>query len=356
MPKRSTAIKVPKTCGEKTIVLANKMKIVDKELKIKKDDCFIYVPIHHKPSETILKALKRQVTSMQVSTSVFQKKPKRVSTYSELLEGKIPKRLQASLPHSADIVGDIAIIELSPELQEYKKTMGEAILKAYKNVRTVLAKAGAVSGTYRLRQFEIIAGEPKTVTIHKEHGCKFLIDIAKVYFSPRLSFERSRVASLVKEHETIVDMFTGVGPFAVQIAKKRENVEVYAIELNPDAFDFLKRNIRLNKVDGKIHPVLGDARQVIDDKLTGIADRVIMNLPEKAIDFVDVACKVLKPDGGVLHFYCFVNASNSLEAMQQKLAEAVKASGRKIRKRPLSKLVRATAPYEWQAVLDAEVV
>jgi len=356
MPKRSTCIKVPKICGEKTIALANEMKIADKELEIKKDDCFIYVPIHQKPSEAMLKTLKHQVSSMQISTSSFQEKPKRASTYSELLDGKIPKRLQASLPHSTDIIGDIAIIELSPELQEHKKSIGEAILRASKNVRTVLAKAGAVSGTYRLREFEIIGGEPKTATVHKEHGCQFFVDVAKAYFSPRLSYERNRVASLVKEHETIVDLFTGAGPFAVEIAKKHENVEVYAIDVNPDAFDFLKRNIRLNRVDSRVHPILGDARQIVDDKLAGIADRVIMNLPEKAIDFVDVACKTLKPGGGVLHFYCFTNMSDPLEAMEQRLAEAVGASGRKIRKKPLSKLVRATAPYEWQAVLDVEVV
>jgi len=356
MPKRSTCIKVPKICGEKTLVLANKMNIIDKELEIKKDDRYIYVPLRRKPSEATLKTLTHQVSSMQISTSSFQEKPKRTSTYSELLDGKIPKRLQASLPHSIDIIGDIAIIELSPELQDHKKSIGEAMLKASKNVRTVLAKAGAVSGTYRLREFEIIAGEPRTVTMHKEHGCQFLVDVAKAYFSPRLSYERNRVASLVKEHETVVDLFTGVGPFAVQIAKKYENVEVYAIDVNPDAFDFLKRNIRLNRVDSRVHPILGDARQIVDDNMAGIADRVIMNLPEKSIDFVGAACKTLKPGGGVLHFYCFVNASDSLEAMEQRLAEAVGASGRKIRKKPLSKIVRATAPYEWQAVLDVEVV
>jgi len=355
MSKRSTCIKVPKIYGEKTIVSINKMRIINKGLKIKKNDRFIYVPILQKPSETLLKTLKQQVASMRISTSLFQEKPKGPATYPELLDDKIPKRLQASLPHSADIIGDIAIIELSPELQEHRALIGGAILRTYKNVKTVLAKAGAVSGTYRLREFEIIAGEPKTVTMHKEHGCRFLVDVAKVYFSPRLSYERNRVASLVKEHETVVDLFAGVGPFAMQVAKKHENVEVYAVDVNPDAVQLMKKNSRLNRVDDRVHPILGDARQVVNDKIGGIADRVIMNLPEKAIDFVDVACKALKPVGGVLHFYCFIDASNSLKTMRRRLAEAVETSGRRIRKKPLSKLVRATAPHEWQAVLDVEI-
>lgn len=356
MPKRSTCIKVQKTNGENTIVLANEMKIINKELEIKKDDCFIYIPLRLKPSETTLKAFKQRLINVQVTTSVFQERPKRVSSYSELLDGEIPKRLQAYLPHSADIVGDIAIIELPPELQEYRKPIGEAILKAYKNVRTVLSKASAVSGTYRLREFEIVAGERRTVTTYKENGCQFYVDVARVYFSSRLSHERNRIVSLVKEHETIVDLFAGVGPFAVQIARKYENVEVYAVDVNPDAFALMKRNVRLNRVDSRVHPFLGDARQVVDDELTGIADRVIMNLPEKAIDFMDAACKALKPREGIVHFYCFVNATNSLETVEQRLAKAVEASGRKIRKKLLSRLVRATAPYEWQAVLDLEIV
>lgn len=356
MPKRSTCIKVPKINGEKTIVLANEMNITNKELEIKKDDCFIYIPLRLKPSETALKAFKQQLINVQATICLFQEKPKRISTYSELLAGKIPKKLQVHLPHSADIVGDIAIIDLPNELQEYRKSIGEAILKAYKNVRTVLAKASAISGTYRLREFKIIAGEHKTATMHKENGCQFFVDVARAYFSPRLSYERNRIASLVNEHETVVDLFAGVGPFAVQIAKKHEDVQVYAIDVNPDAFTLLKRNIQLNRVDGKVHPILGDARLAVDGKLAGIADHVIMNLPEKAIDFIDVACRALRTNGGVLHFYCFVNTSNTLETMEQRLAEAVEANGRKIRKKLASKLVRATAPYEWQAVLDVEVI
>jgi tRNA (guanine37-N1)-methyltransferase len=95
-----------------------------------------------------------------------------------------------------------------------------------------LTKAGDISGTYRIRDYTFIAGEHKTQTIHREFGCQFHVDIAKAYFSPRLSHEHQRVASLVQSCETVVDLFAGVGPFSVMIAKKNPNVKVYAVDLN----------------------------------------------------------------------------------------------------------------------------
>jgi tRNA (guanine37-N1)-methyltransferase len=181
------------------------------------------------------------------------------------------------------------------------------------------------------------------------------LDVAKAYFSPRLSYEHNRVASLVKQGETVIDLFAGVGPFAIQIAKTHEDVKVYAIDVNPDAVEFLKRNIRLNRVEGKVHPILADAKKVVEERFAGVADRVIMNLPEKAIEFVEAACKALKPDGGIVHFYSFVSADVSLENVKLHFIEAVEKCGRKVEKIFFSRLVRATAPYEWQAVIDAKI-
>jgi tRNA (guanine37-N1)-methyltransferase len=261
----------------------------------------------------------------------------------------------AVLPHSADIVGDIAVIEIPQKLESHKALIGKAVLKAYKNVKTVLAKASVVSGVYRLREFETIAGENRTVTLHKEHGCQYCVDVAKAYFSPRLSYEHNRVASLVNEGETVADLFAGVGPFAVLIGKTHKTVKVYAVDMNPDAVEFLERNTRLNRVENRVYPILGDARQVVEQRLYGVADRVIMNLPEKAIEFVDAACKALKPEGGVIHFYGFVDASNSVENLQTQFVKAVEKYDRKVVS-VSSKLVRATAPYEWQTVMDAKIV
>ncbi|MEM2911042.1 MAG: class I SAM-dependent methyltransferase family protein [Candidatus Bathyarchaeia archaeon] len=355
MPKESICLKTPKINGEKIITLASKLKILNKELEIQRDSSYIYLPLTRNLSQDEMEALKKQVSSIEVLTRIFPERKKYITTYFDLLEDRLPPYLLASLPKAIDFIGDIAVIEVPPELEAYKTDIGHAIIKAHKNVRTVLAKAGAIAGTYRLREFTIIAGEPKTETIHKEHGCKYYVDLAKAYFSPRLSYEHSRVSSMVKNGETVIDMFAGVGPFSILIAKIHENVKVYAIDINPNAVALLKRNIRLNRVEGKVYPILGDAKQIVKKMFKGSANRVIMNLPENAMEFVDAACEALKPEGGIIHFYSFIKASNSLENLKLKFEEEVEKFGRKVDEILFSRFVRETAPYEWQVVLDAKI-
>jgi tRNA (guanine37-N1)-methyltransferase len=355
MPQKSLCIQVPKIHGEKAMILANKLKISDRKLEIQKNANLIYVPISRQPSGKELEMLKAQMPDFQLATHVFPERKRQEKTLAEILENKLPPHLLASLPRALDIVGDIAIIEIPPELHSHEKLIGEAILETHKNVRTVLTKVGAISGTYRLREFNVIAGEHRTETVHKEHGCKYHIDVAKAYFSPRLSHEHKRVASLVQKGETVVDLFAGVGPFSVLIAKTNEDAKVYAVDVNPEAIDLLKRNVRLNRVENRVFPILGDARQVIENELLGVADRVIMNLPESAIEFVDAACRTTKAAGGTVHFYGFIHLPDSLENMKLRFSEAVEKAGRKVHRFLFAKTIRETAPYEWQVVLDAKI-
>jgi tRNA (guanine37-N1)-methyltransferase len=355
MSEPSLCIKVTKINGEKTLILANKLGIIDRTLEIRKDRNHIYIPLIQQPKEKELSTLKAQVPDFQLTTNVFTKKKQQRKTLAQVLENRLPPHLLASLPRALDIVGDIAIIEIPAELKAHERLIGEAILTVHKNVRTVLAKAGAVSGTYRLREFEVVAGERRTDTIHKEYGCKYHVDIAKAYFSPRLSQEHNRIASLVKKSETVVDLFAGVGPFSVLIAKNNAEAKVYAVDINPEAIEFLKRNIRLNRVENRVTPIQGDARQAVEERLLGVADRVIMNLPEKALEFVDTACRAIKPAGGMVHYYAFIRLPDSLENMQLRFSEAVEKAGRKVDAFLFAKTIRETAPYEWQVVLDAKI-
>jgi tRNA (guanine37-N1)-methyltransferase len=300
--------------------------------------------------------LKDSGVNLEIVTRFFERKEKEKKSLVEQLEQKLPPHLLASLPRSLDLIGDIAIVEIPPELRQHKQAIGEAILGSNKNVHTVLVKAGPVSGTYRTRGFDFIAGERKTETTHREHGCQYLVDVAETYFSPRLSNEHKRVASAVKEGETVVDMFAGVGPFAILIAKNHDNVQVYAIDANPAAIKYLRTNVRLNRVIEKVHPTLGDAKKVIDNEISGIADRVIMNLPEKAIEFVDVACRALKTTGGIIHFYSFADASTPLEKVKLRFAATVRSSGRRVKGILNERIVRETAPHETQIVLDAKII
>ena len=348
-------LKVPKALGEKAIRLVRKLNLINRELKVQQVENYLYIPLSSEPLSSDVKELERSLPEFEISAYRFHERAKGPLKLLDVLEDELLPHLLASVPHAIDFVGDVAVIEIPPELVDHKKTIGEAILKTHKRMGTVLAKSGAVEGIYRLRKFEVIAGIEKTTTIHKEHGCVYHVDLAKTYFSPRLSHEHNRVASQVKEGEKVVDMFAGVGPFSVLIAKKRENVKVYAIDVNPDAMEFLERNIAVNRVENKVMSILGDVRQVVREQLIGVADRVIMNLPEKAIEYVDVACEAVKLEGGIMHYYEFTNAPDPLETARVRLTEAISRTNRNVKKILLAKVVRATAPFTWQVVVDAEI-
>ena len=349
-------LRVPKALGEKAVILLRNLNLLSRELKIQQIGDRLYIPLAGKPLPADIREIRKSLPEFELSSHGFPERAKRPLSLMDLLEDKLPPHLLASLPRAVDLVGDIAVVEIPPELQSHKRMIGEAIMRVHKHVHTVLAKSGVVEGVYRLRRFKVIGGVGKTETVHREYGCVYHVDLAKVYFSPRLSHEHDRVASQVEEGETVVDMFAGVGPFSVLIAKRRESVRVYAVDVNPDAIRLLKRNLRVNHVEQKVIPILGDAKRIIRGGLTGVADRVIMNLPERALEYVGVACEALNHEGGVIHYYDFADAPNPLEAAKLRLIEAVDKAGRSVREILLTKKVRAIAPYAWQVVVDAQII
>ncbi len=330
MPRPSVCIKVPKSQGEKTITLATKFGLADKSLVIQREEDSLCIPLVREPKGIELATLKSQIPTFKLYTAVFSEKQLPPETLTQALQDKLPPDLLDKIPQAFDIIGDIVVIDIPPQLKPYQNIIGEAILQTQKNVITVLAKAGDISGIFRVRDYDYIAGEHKTKTIHREFGCQYHVDIAKAYFSPRLSHEHERVAALVQDGEIVVDLFAGVGPFSVLIGKRNLKVKVYAVDLNPDAVELLTLNVRANKVENRVFPILADAREIAASKLKGIADRVIMNLPETAIDFVDAACNAIKPQGGVVHFYGFVRSPDTVENLKQRFSELVEKNGRKV--------------------------
>jgi tRNA (guanine37-N1)-methyltransferase len=355
MPRPSEYIKVPKSEGEKIIRLVNKFDLADKSLVIQREEESLCIPLVRKPQGIELATLKSQTIKFSLATAVFSEKQLPPETLTIALQDKLPSELLSKVPQAFDIIGDILVIDIPPQLKPYQKIIGEALLQTQKNVVTVLCKAGDISGIFRIRDYTFIAGEYKTRTIHREFGCQFYVDVAKAYFSPRLSHEHERVATLVQNGEVVADLFAGVGPFSVLIGKRNSTVTVYAVDLNPDAVELLKINVRVNRVEDRVFPFLSDAREIAQTKLKAIADRVIMNLPETAIDFVDAACNAIKPQGGVVHFYGFVRAPDSIENLKQRFSELVERNGRRVEAFVYSKSIRETAPFESQVVLDAKI-
>lgn len=236
-------------------------------------------------------------------------------------------------PSSYDIIGSkekaVAIVEIPDELKKKEKEIAKKILSEHKNVKTVLKKLSERTGVYRTRRYKYLLGDKNTEVIHVEYGCKYKLDPKKVYFSGREGTERFRIAEQVKPNEIVMLMFAGVGPYGILISKKQPLAKIIAIEINPIAFEYMKENIRLNRID-RIIPLLGDVKK--EAKLWyGKCDRVIMPLPRDAEKFLGEAFLCLKKKSGIIHFY-HVNSENDLFSKSiNSMKEHAKKFNRKIR-------------------------
>ena len=253
-----------------------------------------------------------------------------------------------------DQIGDIVIIKIPDELMPKKKLIANAILANVNTAKTVFAQVSPVRGDYRVRDLELIAGENRTITEYKEHACRFKVDVAKTYFSPRLSTERQRIAGMVGENETIVNMFAGVGTYSVVIAKANKTCRVYSIDSNSAASELDRINAKLNKVQDRVFSICGDAVEVIEASLAGQADRVLMPLPERAKEFVDSAVLALK-EKGIVHYFAHIKADGK-KASQEMGLKVTHETFAKYDHHILGvRVVREVGPRMFQIVADVSV-
>jgi len=251
-----------------------------------------------------------------------------------------------------DQIGNIIILRIPDSLLHKRKTIGEVLLDKVKTARSVYAQSSPVEGDFRIRKLELLAGEDQTVTEYKEHGCRFKVDVEKTFFSPRLSTERDRIAELINEGETIINMFGGVGMFSIVAAKKKK-CHVYNIDINPDAARLCSENILLNKLKGTVESIEGDATKVIEERLREAGDRVLMLLPERSDEFLDSAIKAAKKKA-IIHYYCHIHAEKKDQVSV--LAPQHFLSVVKVKSEILgAKIVRPVGPRFYQAVVDAAI-
>ena len=251
-----------------------------------------------------------------------------------------------------DQIGNIIIVRIPDLLLPKKKLIGETLLEQVKCVKSVFHQSSSVEGEFRTRDLEILAGDDKTETEYKEFGCRFIVDVRKTFFSPRLSSERIRIAELVSDKEIIVNMFGGIGMFSI-IAAKKKKCTVYNIDINPDAVKFCQKNIAINKLVGNIVSVSGDASDVIRNKLENKSDRTLMLLPEKSDEFLNSAILATK-NNGIIHYYSHIHADKKLDA--PKLSEQHYLKITPVKSTILSsKIVRPVGPRFYQTVVDVKI-
>lgn len=302
-------LKVPVKQVERVKQELLKKKIFIKDVQLIKELDFIFLPIEYSPDVQFeWHVEQRFFTQLQ-----------RFTDYQSSLQEKLPPDLHKFIPTSFDRLGDVILLKLDPELSDWKSIIGSELLKQF-TVKSVFNKLGDVETEFRTIPWECIAGPDNPVTIHRMHGLRFRVDITKVYFNARLSNEYYRIASLCQDEETIIDMFAGIGPFALLCASLK-SVTVYALDINPSAIELLHQNISLNKrhLHGTIYPSCGDSKQLIQSLPQ--ATKIIMNLPGLAIDFLLEAAGHLA-EGGTIFLHQFIHLSK--EEKKNDLVEPAK--------------------------------
>jgi tRNA (guanine37-N1)-methyltransferase len=328
--------------------------LLERELKIQSENGWLIIPLTRELEDSEKDLAFKTFKFIQFEKRKMEARSlKSPKSLAAALKTKIPQELTGYIPKSFDIIGSLVIVEIPEEISSMDHLVGETLMTLQPSVTAVYKKLDAVKGKYRTRQLQLIAGYENSITIHKENKCRFELDIKKVYFSPRLATERNRIYNQVTQGEWVLDMFAGVGPFSIPIAKHR-GAKVMAVDINPAAILYLNRNIKLNKVEDKVVAREGDVRSVILTESFNKFDRVIMNLPEKALEFMDIACSVIKA-GGIIHFYQFVPDAKFPEKALEKLHDLVEHYDREIEEVLEIRKVRAYAPYIWHAGVDFSV-
>jgi tRNA (guanine37-N1)-methyltransferase len=295
---------VPRTEAERVRKQLHEAGLLETRLRIVIDGDQIRIPLQATPSDA----------QYPLETFDFEELPAPPGDY----RSRLPEEIRPNLPTSFDRVGDIIVIRLPDAVQAQAEAIGQALLDTERSAHVVAIDRG-VGGEFRIRDVSVIAGEDRLTTVHKEHGIRLRVDLSKAYFSPRLATERLRVAQMAAQHECVVDLFAGIGPMAILVAKRSQG-HVHAVDANPDAFRLLEQNIRLNRVSNVL-AANEDAGEYLaaDEEATCI----IMDLPHGARRYLPAALDVAARTGGsgVVYYYetleraSVPNRTQEIEAM-----------------------------------------
>ena len=250
-------------------------------------------------------------------------------------------------------IGDILVVDDNLDLDMNDENYLKRLASEHK-VKSII-KVKKIEGQKREPVIELLYGN-ETETIHKENGCLFNLDLSKVMWAKGNNNERLRIAKLVQDGETVVDMFAGIGYFSIPIGVHSQADQIYSIEINPNSYHFLKNNIDLNKINKKAEydrlvPILGDCA-IEAPKYS--ADRVLMGYVKTTHHFLKPAMECVK-DGGIIHYHETV----PLKLIETRPYERVKKAAYECGEREVEVLniqnIKRYAPGVEHIVLDARI-
>ena len=218
-------------------------------------------------------------------------------------------------------------------------------LMEMKGIETVV-KLGSIGGNKREPEVEILAGSD-TETIHRENGCLFKLDVARVMWSKGNTNERIRIANLIKKGERVLDMFAGIGYFTIPAAVHSEAEIIHSIEINPVSYDYLEENISLNKVRN-VNPILGDSRVIAPEFYV---DRVLMGYIGNTQDYLKSAIEAL--DGsGIIHYHESVYEKIKFKRPEERIRKSANGMDVEILNK---RVIKKYSPGVVHVVIDAEI-
>ena len=319
-------VRVPTDRGEETRQALAARDVLDRRYEITADSEMLYIPITD---------------------------PTDVPDGYEIVDRDAPARETQTTPAdvlgfepSYERLGDIVILD--EDDTERARAVADAIVTSDLRATTVVNRASKVSGEYRVREWDILVGET-TETVHREYGHEFRLDIAEVYFSPRLATERHRVIAQADADEHTLDMFAGVGPFAVPMAGR--GADAVACDLNPVAVEYCRENARRNGVADRVTAINDDVREITQE-YAGWADRLVMNLPHSAGDFLDTAVE-LAGETCVVHYYDIQHEDDPFGPGTRAIRDAAEPAYDVAVE--TERIVRSYAPHEENVCLDVRL-
>ena len=332
---RAWCVAVPREHGEEVRRQLRDRGLLLKHLKVQEADGRLYFP-----------TAERVEMPWPTEERDFEEAFTPIRSYKDVV--RVPDALRSQLPTSFDVIGDIAVLKIPEPLVPHRAEIARAILQWNRTVKVVAQDRG-VTGEFRIRKLEILAGESRTTTVHTEHALRYRVDVARAYFSPRLGSERARVADQVHPGEAVADPFAGVGPYAILIARRRQPSRVVASDANPVAVDLLRHNVAANRAD-RVETREGDAREVL--RANAPLDRIILDLPHSAMDFLPDALRSLRA-GGTVHVYAILEDADRQDR-EEAIREVVTSSGRNL-VGMTAHTVRAYSPTQHHVAFDVTV-
>ncbi|MCK5548615.1 MAG: class I SAM-dependent methyltransferase family protein, partial [Thermoplasmata archaeon] len=337
------AMKVRKERTQEALKYLLKNGLVDRNRKTCMKGDFVLIPLSARPLENITTSIGGEIT--EFDEFLPRKSSKPIERIKEILD--IPEELKAHIPFKWELVGDVLIFKVHPMLNGKKKELAEAYSSVLK-AKTVFEDVGGIEDEFRVPRLEKILGEDGE-TVHRENGVLYMLDASRLMFSSGNKSERMRMAKVDMKEELVVDMFAGIGYFSLPIAMYSSPRKVISCEKNPIAFNYLKENIMLNRLDN-VRPVLKDCMDLeIEEK----ADRIIMGYVKDTYLYLPKAFEMIEK-GGTIHYH----DACPTELLPNRVIEKVKEKASKCSKEVKvvdHRVVKSYAPKVAHVVFDLTV-